>query len=232
MQQRMRSEVSPGLKRYLAGSFDRPHIFTAVADFAAGLASDAHVLDAGAGESPFRELFARCDYVTSDWAESVHPGARQSDIIAPLDDLPLAPDSFDAVVCTQVLEHVPDPFAALAELHRVLRTGGRLLVTVPFVGELHEEPYDFFRYTPHGLRSMLDSAGFEGVKIGPLGGAFTVAAHLVRNWSALTGGGGHADRALREIAWRVGPPLTRLDRLDRRRVLTLGYAASGVAAAG
>lgn len=133
------------------------------------------------------------------------------------------------MLCTQVLEHVPDPSAALAELRRVLKTRGSLLVTVPFVGELHEEPYDFFRYTSHGLRSMLEVAGFEPVKIGPLGGAFTVAAHLVRNWSGLTGGAGRVDRLLAALAWRIGPPLARLDRLDRRRVLTLGYAAHGVA---
>lgn len=227
----MRRDLSPDLERYLAGAFDRPHIFTAVADLAGDLADGASVLDAGAGEAPFRELFAVCRYVTSDWAESVHPGASSSDVIAPLDDLPLPSASFDAVLCTQVLEHVPDPFAALAELRRVLRPGGSLLVTVPFVGELHEEPYDFFRYTPHGLRSMLDAAGFESVRVGQLGGAFTVAAHLVRNWSALTGGGTPARRALGALAWRVGPPLARLDRLDRRAVLTLGYAARGVAAA-
>ena len=132
-----------------------------VTEVASGLPAGTRVLDAGAGEAPYRELFAHCDYVTADWENSPHALASASDIVGSLEALPVAARSFDAVVSTQVLEHVAEPLLVLRELHRVLRPAGKLYLTVPFVGELHEEPHDFFRYTPHGLRHLLTSAGFQ-----------------------------------------------------------------------
>ena len=121
----------------------------------------------GPGKRHTRELFAHCDYVTADWENSPHALASASDIVGSLEALPVAARSFDAVVSTQVLEHVAEPLLVLRELHRVLRPAGKLYLTVPFVGELHEEPHDFFRYTPHGLRHLLTSAGFQVNAINP-----------------------------------------------------------------
>jgi SAM-dependent methyltransferase len=170
--------------------------------------------------------------VTSDWAGSVHPEARQSDVIAPLDSLPLGDGSFDAVVSTVVLEHVLDPAAALVELHRVLAPGGRLWLTTPFVWELHEEPHDYFRYTAHALRELVAGAGFAEVAVEPFGGYFSTLGQLVRSFGSITGRGqpgrGLAGRAASSLLWRVGPLLARLDRLDERRGLPLGYGASAV----
>lgn len=190
------------------------------------------LLDAGAGESPYRPLFAHCEYVSSDWAGSVHEAAAGADVIAPIDDLPLEDESFDAVLCTEVLEHVPRPWAALAELHRVLRPGGALWLTVPFVGELHEEPHDYFRYTSHGLRSLLDDAGFVDVAIEPLTGYYTTLAHVARNAALATGTGTGARefgaRLLAAGLRAAARALPRLDRVDRRRALPLGYACRAV----
>ncbi|HTX62360.1 MAG TPA: class I SAM-dependent methyltransferase, partial [Acidimicrobiales bacterium] len=129
------------------------------------------VIDVGVGVAPFRELFAHTRYVTCDWEGSSYD--QEVDIRAPATDIPVEEGSFDAVVCTEVLEHVPEPAAVLAELRRVLRPGGVLLVTVPFVWFLHEEPYDYYRYTTHGLKFLLDGAGFSEVEITPLGDAFS-----------------------------------------------------------
>ena len=102
----------------------------------------------------------------ADWGNSPHAQASESDIVASLDALPVNPASFDAVLCTEVLEHLRHPDAVLAELARVLVPGGRLCLTVPFVWPLHEEPFDFFRYTPFALSEMLQEHGFPHAAVG------------------------------------------------------------------
>jgi ubiquinone/menaquinone biosynthesis C-methylase UbiE len=71
----------------------------------------------------------------------------------------------DAVLSTQVLEHVADPLSVLAEFFRVLKPDGRLWLTAPFVWYLHEEPYDYYRFTSHGLRFLLERAGFIEIEV-------------------------------------------------------------------
>src|SRR5437764_367537 len=97
---------------------ERTSIFAFVAVQARAPAPGARVIDIGAGDSPYRGLFAEQDYATLDHAETVHSG--EVDIVGRADAIPAADASFDAVVCTQVLEHVPDPLAALTEFRRVL----------------------------------------------------------------------------------------------------------------
>jgi SAM-dependent methyltransferase len=186
------------------------------------------VLDVGAGEQPYRELFEHVDYVTADWANSVHPGARHVDIVAPADDLPVEDASFDAVINTQVLEHVAEPSAVLNELHRVLRPGGRLFMTLPFAWELHEEPFDFYRYTRYGISHLLRKAGFTAIDARPRNDCFSTIAQLMFNtWGAM----GRADdgrNAEREQAGRMMREMAAVVQsfapLDTRWSLPLGYA--------
>lgn len=217
---------SAQLRAFLRESLDRPQIFAFLAEAVMELPSGARVLDAGAGNAPYAELFRHCSYVTSDWTHSPHDAAEDVDIIASLDDLPLDDCVFDAVVCTQVLEHVPNPLAALEELRRVLAPGGRLWLTAPLVWEVHEEPYDFFRYTAYGLRSLLEHAGYVDVDVRPLNGYFTTVGQLLRNAGSATGvGRRRAGRIPAALLWRLGGLVARLDSLDRRRVLPLNYGA-------
>ena len=166
--------------------------------------------------------------MTADWENSPHEHAIAADIIGSLQDLPVADASFDAVLCTQVLEHVADPLAVLSELRRVTRPGGQLLLTVPLVWPLHEEPYDFFRYTPHGLRHLLTAAGFEIVSITPRNGSFTTLAGLMRTaiWTIWDSDDPRAPARL--LADRLARTLTCIlpvfDELDERRLLPLGYS--------
>ena len=221
------------LAEFVAASpLDRAPVRAFVERCAASLHPGAWVLDAGAGEAPYRGLFAHCDYVTADWANSVHAGGRAADVVAPLDALPLADAAFDLVLSTQVLEHVAAPGDVLAELARVLRPGGELWLTVPFVGELHEEPYDFFRYTSHGLRTLLEAAGLEPREIAPLSGYGTTLALVLRN-AGLAMGVGETTRDLPRRALAAGlralaRPAARLDALDRRRALPLTWGAVAV----
>src|SRR4051812_25937907 len=117
-----------------AFSDEYPHerwpILHFVAEAARRTPAGARVADVGAGRAPYRELFAHADYVTIDWANSLHGDAF--DVVAPAHDIPEPDASFDVVLCTQVLEHVPNPREVLGELHRLLRDGGRLYLSVPF----------------------------------------------------------------------------------------------------
>ena len=216
---------------FVAQTLDRRHIHAFVMQAAQALGDGARVLDAGAGDAPYAELFAHCDYRTSDWEHSPHDGARAADVVGSLDALPIEDGSFDAVMTTQVLEHVRDPLAVLRELHRVVRPGGSLWLTAPLVWELHEEPFDFFRYTRHGLTSLIADAGFTEIDVQPLGGYFTTLGQLLRNLGSATGLGNGprlGGRVISAATWRLGPLIARLDRLDERRVLPLAYAARAV----
>jgi len=95
------------------------------------------------------------------------------DYIAPLDDLPFEDSSFEAVLCTQVLEHLERPGKAVKELYRVLKPGGKLFLTAPMAHKEHQVPYDFYRYTSFGLKSICKNAGFSEITITPFGGMFT-----------------------------------------------------------
>lgn len=138
------------------------------------------VLDVGAGEAPWRELLPPgVEYTGVDVDMSGNFGMRQQSGIIYYDGkkLPVDDDSFDHILCTEVLEHVPDPAAFLLDLNRVLRQGGTLILTVPWSARLHHLPYDYGRFTRFGLAALLESAGFSGVTIEERGSDITVIAN-------------------------------------------------------
>ncbi len=234
---RDRSSLPLEVSHFVAQSpLNRSHIAAFVAAAAAEAPAGSHVLDAGAGAAPYRSLFAHTRYVTSDWTGSVHAEALGSDIVAPVEQLPVDNGSFDLVLATEVLEHVRDAGAALQELHRVLAPGGRLWLTTPFVWELHEEPHDFARYTSHALEQLMAAAGFEQVRVTPVGGWFSVLGQLLRNFGSITGRSGPkaswGTRALIQVLARCGSFVARFDAADRRRGLPLGYTTVGTKPAG
>lgn len=109
-----------------------------------------HVADIGCGEQPLRfyveELEGR--YTGVDIQQNVKGTVE---IIASILQVPRQNRSFDVILCTEVLEHVSDTYHAFAELARLLKPGGRLILTVPFAYPLHEEPFDFVRMTPYQI---------------------------------------------------------------------------------
>ena len=104
-------------------------------------------------------------------------GAPYHMIIGDVQAMPLPDACCDSVGCSEVLEHLPRPEDAVAELARVLRPGGTLVLSVPFLSRLHEEPHDYFRYTSHGLRVLLTRHGFDVREIVATGSVFGFLGH-------------------------------------------------------
>lgn len=140
-------------------------------------AAQAHkgglIVDAGAGQSRFKPLFVEHRYLAVDLGVG-DAGWDYSglDLCADLGRLPIKSGSADALLNTQVLEHVPDPQAVLCEFHRVLRPGGMLYLSAPQGWHEHQQPHDYFRFTSFSLRMMLEKAGFDEIRIDPMGGYF------------------------------------------------------------
>ena len=140
------------------------------------------VLDVGCGAQPHRPLVHRdAEYIPIDTADAKDhfgyetPNTRYfSGDCWPVDD-----GSVDLVLCTEVLEHVLEPRRLLAEAKRCLRSGGRLLLTVPFAARWHFIPHDYWRYTPSSLKQLLRSAGFQSIAVYARGNAVTVACYKV-----------------------------------------------------
>jgi SAM-dependent methyltransferase len=135
------------------------------------------VLDAGAGRLTHRPILAPLArrYVSADLV----PERSELDVVCDLGRSPFRTETFDAAVCSQVLEHTTHPRAILAELWRCLKPGGVLIVTVPHISYLHGEPHDYFRYTKYGLDALLRGAGFEPLLIEESGGLIAFLASLV-----------------------------------------------------
>ena len=125
------------------------------------------VLDVGAGEAPWRDLLQDAEHVGVDVEAAAEFGMRRKADITYYDGntLPFADASFDHVLCTEVLEHVPHPASLLSDLNRVLRAGGSLILTVPWSARLHHLPHDYMRFTRFGLDLLLQSAGFSDIVI-------------------------------------------------------------------
>ncbi len=197
-----------------------------IAEFSKSLPSGTRVLDAGAGESRHRAAFNHCTYVAVDLAVGDEAwNYADIDCVGDLAAIPLATDSFDAALNVVVLEHLPRPDLALAEIARVLKPGGRLLLIAPQQWEVHQAPHDYFRFTRYGLEELCRRAGLVLDSIEPMGGYFSLLARR------LTGSlnffqGGARWLAFPIVAAAVVPAallIPSLDFLDSNKDFTLAY---------
>lgn len=209
----------------------------AIEDFvkeAAAAGTDRRVLDAGAGEGRFRKYFDGDLYCGMDRAV----GDRDWDyshleLIADLAFFPIVARQMDVIICTQVLEHVPDPDAALHEMYRVLRKGGRLYLTAPQGWNEHQQPHDFYRFTSFALSDLLRRSGFREIEIEPLGGYFHYLGHRLAHMPKVLFWGrplwvrlllAPVEVVCAAVFSFLAPLLCYyLDRLDDKQEFTLGY---------
>jgi len=120
------------------------------------------MLDFGCGTAPYRQLFKIDHYLGLEIDSPGYPLKNaHSTLLYSGGLIPLENESVDSILMTEVLEHVFNPAQVLAEFHRILRSGGCVLITCPFAWPLHEEPYDYARYTPFALRHLVQTSGLE-----------------------------------------------------------------------
>jgi SAM-dependent methyltransferase len=221
------------------GDIGRWYVTQFVRQVARQLPSGLRLLDAGAGECAYKPFFQHCRYVGVDLAVGEPAwNYRNLDSIAELDRLPFAEEVFDAALSTQTLEHLSLPQESLLELHRVLRPGGKLFLTAPMAHAEHQLPYDFFRYTSIGLRTLCERSGFKEITVTPFGGMFVRWAYELPRAltifpdSGLMQGSPHALGVLLlplKMSALLAVRMLQLacmflDRFDRRKDFPFGWA--------
>jgi SAM-dependent methyltransferase len=137
--------------------------------------SGSSILDIGAGLCPYKKLFDHCNYESQDFKQ--HGGI---DIISDVINIPVDNESFDAILCTEVLEHVVDPIAALKEISRILKLGGKLLLSAPFSCGSHQEPHIYYSgFHPNWYKHFIPKFGLQIIDIASNGGFFKFVAQEI-----------------------------------------------------
>jgi SAM-dependent methyltransferase len=160
----LNQQINPGLVGLWINPFfhARRGLHRAIAEAAPKL--DGRLLDLGCGQKPYRNLFKTNDYIGLEIDTVENRATKQADFYYDGKVFPFPNYDFDGVICNQVLEHVFAPDHFLAEIRRVLKPSGKILLTVPFVWDEHEQPWDYARYSSFGLKSLLEKNGFEVIE--------------------------------------------------------------------
>jgi len=137
---------------------------------------EGRVLDLGAGSAKYKEMilqkaseYRSCDAVKNENIDDV------CDVL----NLKYPPESFDTVISTQVMEHVNNPYKMAAGIYKVLKPGGKVIVTAPFLIPMHSDPGDYFRFTAGGISEIFKQSGFSIIESGHYGGFFIVLSEMI-----------------------------------------------------
>ncbi|MDR2119072.1 MAG: class I SAM-dependent methyltransferase [Tannerellaceae bacterium] len=158
--------------------FFRLHLANVMKKYANEL--NGRLLDFGCGSKPYKHLFSHVsEYIGIDVENEGHSHHNEHvDIYYDGKNLPFKDETFDSILSNEVLEHVPNLDESLVEINRILKPGGKILITVPFVCFEHELPYDFRRFTTNGLILILEKYGFEIIIADKTGNYFEVITQL------------------------------------------------------
>lgn len=193
------------------------------------------MLDAGAGPCRYRALFRHCEYKTQDFAafEGEHHTYGQLDYVGDIAAIPVEDKFFDCVLCTEVLEHVPEPQLAIKEFARILKPGAKLVLTAPLMSGIHMAPYHFYGgFTPYWYQTVLPSSGFLVESCTPNGGFFKLYGQesqrflfMLTPQSSVRRALFFPIKALLGVWFKLLLPVAchLLDPLDRENKFTAGY---------
>lgn len=139
------------------------------------------VLDLGCGKVPLYEAYKNyiSENVCVDWGNTYNKNPFLDYELDINQKLPFADNEFNSIILSDVLEHIRKPELLLGEMYRILSVNGKALINVPFMYGLHEQPYDYFRYTKHALKSMAEDAGFKIILLEPSGGTPEIFADML-----------------------------------------------------
>lgn len=140
------------------------------------------LLDVGCGKRPYALIYDRCvdTSIGTEVVFSPH-GTSAADLICFAEDLPFPDQQFDTILCTEVLEHTRQPVQVMHEVARLLKPGGHLILSVPFIYPIHEAPHDYWRFTAHGLAALCRDAGLELLYVATKGGVVVTMLVLAHN---------------------------------------------------
>ena len=128
------------------------------------------MMDFGCGSKPYRSFFTVEEYIGVDFENEGHPhDNEQIDVFYDGKKLPFEDNRFDSILCSEVFEHIFNLEEILKELNRVLKPGGKILITCPFVWNEHEAPFDYARYTRFALESLITKTGYSNVEYSKAG---------------------------------------------------------------
>lgn len=156
--------------------FARAGLRDAMIEFAPKLSGS--LLDVGCGSKPYRLLFNVDTYVGLDIESETSRERGVADTLYSGSAFPFSDNSFDSILCNQVLEHVFNPDEFIGEIVRVLKPSGKVLLTVPFVWDEHEQPYDYARYSSFGLRALFTKQGLRVIQHKKLGADSSILFQL------------------------------------------------------
>lgn len=140
------------------------------------------VLDIGCGSKPYEDLCGAQEYVGLEFDSEANKKNTKADFFYDGKKFPFASESFENIICNQVLEHVFNPNDFLCEIRRVLKPSGKVLLTVPFVWDEHEQPADYARYTSFGLTYLLSQNGFKILHIKKINPGLSTLLQLKLGW--------------------------------------------------
>jgi SAM-dependent methyltransferase len=170
------------------------------------------LLDVGCGRRPYEKTFfaGASKYIGTDYLSD----RSRPDVIATALEIPFIDGSFDTVVSTEVLEHVPDPLRAMREMHRVLKSGGHLILSTPMYWPRHEVPYDFFRYPYDGMLHLVKESGLELTKLYNRGRSYVFLGQVLQQVQPI--------RA-RSVSWLINRFFLWCDLHLHHDIHTLGW---------
>lgn len=182
---------------------------------------NGHLLDVGCGSKPYRNFLLNNNYVTDYtgldiesalvYDPHVKPDATWNGITMPFED-----NHFDTLMATEVLEHCSNPHGIIKEMNRVLKPGGIIFFTVPFIWNLHEVPHDEYRYTPFALKRIFGECGIDQLELFAHGGWNMSLAQMIGAWVFATKRGAKRKR----WAMLLNPVIKRLVKKDNAKHAT------------
>lgn len=160
----LKEEFDPFLLGVITNPFYLPRrrLRRCIKEYSEKVDNSKSLIDVGCGSKPYKKLFNSKNYVGIDIQNEGHDHSNEDiDVFYDGKKFPFEDRSFEIALCNQVLEHVFNPEEFIGEISRVLKNNGKLILTVPFLWDEHEKPFDYARYSSYGIKHLLERNGFE-----------------------------------------------------------------------